>query len=145
MLLTLSAGAFRGRIDSEKDSLTLFDLPAFTITELGLRGLGINASQLVGMGMAELERIRDYADKASCPVLLLNEDAPLEFGSPSPKVQDEVLERIRRLGVATSALGASCLGVACGGMDTDETFDQAAATIRRAMQAIDRHEVNLLL
>ena len=145
MLLTLSAGAYRGRLDSEKDPLTLFDLPEFTITELGLRGLGINASQLAGFGMAELEQVRDCADKASCPVLLLNEDTPLDFGSPDPNVQDTILERIRRLGLATTALGASSLGVACGGTDNDETFDQAAATIRRAMQAIDRHEVNLLL
>ena len=125
--------------------MTPFDLPAFTITELGLRGIGMNASQLSGLGMSDLERIRDCADKASCPVLLLNEDTPLDFGSPDPVVQDTILERIRRLGVATAALGASSLGVACGGTDDDVTFDQAAATIRRAMQAIDRHEVNLLL
>ena len=123
----------------------MFDLPSFAITELGLRGLSINASQLVGMGRSDLERIRDRADKASCPVLMLNEDKPLSFSDSSNAARDQVLDRIRRLGMAASALGASSLGVACEGADSDENFDQAAVSIRSAMQAIDRYEVNLLL
>ena len=82
----------------------MFDLPSFAITELGLRGLSINASQLVGLGKSDLERIRDRADKASCPVLMLNEDKPLSFSDPSNSSRDQVLDRIRRLGMAAPTL-----------------------------------------
>ena len=97
------------------------------------------------MGIQDLEKIRDCADKASCPVLLLVEDTPMQFGDPSNDAQDLIRARIQRLGVAATALGASCLGVSCDGENDEERFDQAAASIRNAMQMIDRHEVNLLL
>ena len=145
MLLTLSASSLQSRLDDEDDSLTIYDVPEFGMSELGLRGISINASQLAGMDIANLERIRDRADKASCPVLLLVEDAPLQFGDPSPKVQDAIRTRISRLGVAATALGASCLGVGCECSDGDHNFDNAAASLRMAMQLIDRHEVNMLV
>ena len=51
----------------------------------------------------------------------------------------------RGLGSRPLRLGASGLGVSCEGENDEQRFDQAAASIRSAMQAIDRHEVNLLL
>ena len=145
LLLTLSAAALQDRIESKEDSLTLQDVPDFANTELGLRGVTIQASQLVGLGIQDLEKIRDSADKASCPVLLLVEDTPMVFGDPSPAAQEMIRARIQRLGVAATALGASGLGVSCEGENDEQRFDQAAASIRSAMQTIDRHEVNLLL
>lgn len=135
----------RDRIESEDDPLALYDVPDFAISEMGLRGIAIQASQLVGLGIQDLERIRDRADKSSCPVLLLVEDTAMDFGNPSNNVQDSIRARVQRLGVAATALGASCLGISCEGEDAEDRFDQAAVSIRNAMQMIDRHEVNLLL
>ena len=143
--MTLSASALRDRIESDEDALSLRDVPDFAITELGLRGVTIQASQLAGLGIQDLEQIRDSADKASCPVLLLVEDTPLSFGDPSEATQEMIRSRIQRLGVAATALGASSVGVSCDGEDDEVRFDQAAVSIRNAMQMIDRHEVNLLL
>jgi hypothetical protein len=145
LLLTLSASSLQSRIDDEDDAMTIYDVPEFGMSELGLRGISINASQLTGMDIDNLEMIRDRADKASCPVLLLVEDTPMQFGDPNPEVQDMIKTRITRLGVAATALGASCLGLGCECSDDDNHFDNAAASLRMAMQLIDRHEVNMLL
>jgi hypothetical protein len=145
LLLTLAADAMRNRIESADDSLTLLDVPQYAITELGLRGVAIHASQLKGYGVQDLEQIRDRADKASCPVLLLVDDTPMHFGDPSETAQDSIRSRIKSLGVAATALGASCLTVLCTGDDSEDAFDHTAASLRQAMQIIDRHEINLLI
>ena len=143
--MTLAAAAVRDRIESDEDPLTLYDLPQYAMTELGLRGLSIHASQLKGYGLEDLEKIRDRADKASCPILLLVEDNPICFGNPDETSQEAIRTRITRLGVAATALGAACLTVLCEDDQCEGAFDHAATSLRMAMQIIDRHEINLLI
>ena len=145
LLVTVSAAAFRGRLESSEDSLDLVDMPDFAVSELGVRGLSIPSSLLSGRDSTALERIRDEADRARCPTLLLYEETPFELGSPDTTVRAAACERIGRLARAASMLGCANLGIACSGTDRGDCFDLAAATLREVMQKIDRQEVNLLI
>jgi hypothetical protein len=145
LLVTVSAAAFRGRLESSDDALDLVDMPAFAVGELGVRGLSIPASLLAGRDATALERIRDEADRARCPTLLLYEETPFELGSDDPAVRAAASERIGRLARAASMLGCANLGISCSGADKGDCFDLAAATLREIMQRIDRQDVNLLI
>jgi hypothetical protein len=145
LLVTASALAFADRIRDEADPLTLFDFPAFAVGEIGVRGVTLPASLLTGLKPADLEAIRDAADKARCPTLLLQEDQPQPLADPDPAVRTEATERIRRLSSASGLLGSAQLGVSIDGEDGDDRFEIAASTVREAMQTIDRFEVGVLL
>ena len=141
LLVTASAQAFRDRIESDGDPLSLSDLPSFGAGELGVRGLSITASMLTGLGVHDLEAIRDAGDKVGCPTLLLIEDQPLALADPDPAVRAAAVERIGRLSNAAGKLGAAQLGLSIEGEDGDDRFEQAASTVRDAVQTIDRFEV----
>ena len=145
LLVTVSAAAFRGRLESSEDSLDLVDMPTLAVNELGVRGISIPASLLSGRDSSALERIRDEADRARCPTLLLYEETPFDVGSADPDVRAAASERIGRLARAASMLGCANLGIACSGVDQGDCFDLAAATLREIMKRIDRQEVNLLI
>src|SRR5262245_43967367 len=105
MLLTLSTGSLRSRVGrNAQDGLTMLDLPDFTIRELHLHGLNILASMLAKWSLEDLDKLRDRADKASCPCLVLVEDTPLPFGSADPPVRKQASERVRRLAAAANRL-----------------------------------------
>lgn len=141
LLVTASAQAFRDRIESDDDPLSLRDLPAFGAGELGVRGLSITASMLTGLGVPDLEAIRDAGDKVGCPTLLLIEDRPLPLADADPAARAAAIERIGRLSNAAGKLGAAQLGLSIEGEDGDDRFEQAASTVRDAVQTIDRFEV----
>ncbi len=145
LLVTVSAAAFRGRLESSEDSLDLVDMPAFAVGELGVRGLSIPASLLAGRDATSLERIRNEADRARCPTLLLYEETPFDLGNADPEVRAAASERIGRLARAANMLGCANLGIACSGADKEDRFDLAATTLREIMKRIDRQEVNLLM
>lgn len=145
LLVTASALAFADRLRDENDPLTLFDFPAFAVGEIGVRGVALPASLLTGLKPVDLEAIRDAADKARCPTLLLIEDQPQPLADPDPAVRAEATERIRRLSQASGMLGSAQLGVSIDGADGEDRFEIAASTVREAMQTIDRFEVGVLL
>ena len=145
LLVTASVSAFRSRIESPNDSLELVDMPRFAVGELGVRGLSIPASMLVGLDGTALERIRDEADRARCPTLLLFEDEGFDLGTADSATRAAAVDRIGRLARAASMLGCANLGIACTGPDEEVRFDLAAVALREVMQRIDRHDVNLLL
>ena len=78
-----------------------------------------------------LARIRDEADRARCPSLLLYEEAPFELGSTDPAIRAAASDRIGRLARAASMLGCANLGISCSGADKGDCFDLAAASLRR--------------
>jgi sugar phosphate isomerase/epimerase len=146
MLLTLSTGSLRNRISLNGESgMSLLDVPAFTIKELKLHGLNILASMLSKWGLEDLDRLRDRADKASCPCLVLIEDAPLPLASEDPAVRKNAGERVRRLAVAANRLGCNALAVHCQADDEDECFDVLVAELKGLMPAIERLELNILI
>ena len=148
MLLTLATRSLASRISPRGEGrrhLTVMSLPEFTIRELRLRGLNIPASMLAGWSLDDLDGLRDQADKAGCPCLVLIEDSPLAFGHPDLEVRRSAVDRARRLVAAAHRLSCNALAVSCEGGDDDETFDRTANRIKEVIPEAERMEVNLLL
>lgn len=146
MLLTLSAGSVRPMIKSNgAASFTMLDVPAFAIKELRLHGLNIPASMLCGWSLEDLDKLRDRADKAACPCLVLIEDTALPLASPDDAKRRAAVQRVQRLAVAANRLGCNAVALKCDAPDTPEAFDLAADEIRALMPAVERLELNVLL
>ncbi len=146
MLLTLAARSLRDLVQANGEgSITLLDLPDFSIRELQLRGMNVPSSMLAGWSLEGLDRLRDRGDKAGCPCLVLIEDLPLPLGSADPSEQKAASERLRRVAVAANRLGCNALAVRCEAPDTAEHFERTAVQLKRAMPSIERLELNLLV
>ncbi len=145
LLVTASALAFADRLRSEDDPLTLVDFPAFAAGEIGVRGVSLPASLLSGLTLPDLEAIRDAADKARCPALLLLEDRSQPLADLDADVRGEATERVRRLSRAANILGSAQLGISIEGEDGEDRFELAASTVREAIHSINSFEVAVLL
>jgi hypothetical protein len=146
MLLTLSSGSLRKQIKSNgAGGLSMLDLPSFVIKQLRLHGLNVPASMLAGWSLEDLDRLRDRADKAACPCLVLIEDAPLQFGPKRSKASQNPAERVRRLAVAANRLGCNAIALYCDAPDTSDAFDAVADEIKSLMPSVERLELNVLI
>lgn len=144
MLLALSAGSLRGALTRAKSPLALHDLPGFVREELDLRGLNLPTDLLAGRTPADLDRIRDRADRVGCPCLMLVETDPLDLAGADAK-QSAAMERLRRLGTAAHRLGCAFLGLKLKDVASPAQMDRVATGLRAALAEMDRWEVNLLL
>ena len=145
MLLTLAARSLHTLVSANGGgSLSLLDVPDFSIGKLQLRGVNVSASMLAGWSLEDLDRLRDRGDKAGCPCLVLIEDTPLPFVGPHEKTTASA-DRVRRLAVAANRLGCNALAVRCEAPDTDEAFEETASELKTVMPAVERLELNLLI
>ena len=146
MLLTLAARSLHTIVSANGEgSMSLLDVPDFSIRELNLRGMNVPSSMLAGWSLDDLDQLRDRGDKAGCPCLVLVEDTPLCFASADEEKVDASSERVRRLAVAANRLGCNALAIRCEAPDTEEAFDQVAVEIKDVMPAVERLELNLLI
>jgi sugar phosphate isomerase/epimerase len=148
MLLTLALRSLMSMISTPDDGeggLSVFDAPEFAIRQLQLRGINVPASLFAGWGLEDLDRLRDRADKAGCPCLVLIEDSPLAFAADDADAREEAADRVRRLAVAAHRLGCNALAVSCDAPDDDDALETTAAEIKHVMPAIERMELNVLL
>ncbi len=145
MLMTLAVSSLRNMLGSGAGKrLELTDVPDFAIRELGLRGLNIQSSMLSGWSLRDLDRLRDRADKAACPCLVLIDDSAISFVGP-PQERDAAVERVARLAAAATRLGCSAVGLLLEAPATTDAFDQCVQGMKHAMNRIERMELNLLL
>jgi hypothetical protein len=147
MLLTLCAGSLRGQItnNGQGSALSMLDLPQFVIKNLRLHGLNIPASMLARWSLDDLDRLRDRADKAACPCLVLIEDTPLPLGDSDDDRRDAAVQRVQRIAVAANRLGCNAIALKIDAPDDAETFDIAADQVREVLPSIERLELNVLL
>jgi sugar phosphate isomerase/epimerase len=146
ILLTLTVRSLHKLMTPRSGAgLSMNEVPAFAMRELQLHGLNVPASLLAGWSMHDLDRLRDRADKASCPCLVLLEDQPLAFGSNDASARAGAKDRVRRLGAAAHRLGCNAIAIHCGCEDSPESFARAAEDIRAAMASLDRYQLNLLI
>lgn len=146
MLLTLCTGSLSNRIGRNgKAAMTMLDVPAFTIRELKLHGLNILASNLAGWSLEDLDKLRDKADKAACPCLVLIGDTPLPLGSENDDAAAAAADRVRRLAAAASRLGCNAIALRCEAPDTTDAFDLTAQAVKDVMPSVERLELNVLL
>jgi len=143
ILLTLAAGSLRPLLTRTRSPLLLQDLPAFTSDQLGLRGLALPADLLAGLRPSQLDALRDAADKAHCPCLLLVDSQALDFQDPPKRAA--AIDRMKKLATAASRLGCSALGVQPAGTTDEVSIVRTAQGVKEALSALDRYEVNVLL
>lgn len=147
MLLTLATRSFINVVSSpptDDESLTAFDLPDYAVNQLQLRGLNVSASMLTGWSLEDLDQLRDRADKAACPCLILVEETPLQLGK-DPEQRRAAVDRIHRLAVAGHRLGCNAMSLRFDASDNDEEFEIIVQELRELMPAIERHELNILI
>lgn len=152
MLLTLATAAFEGReipgpagSTLEAGPAAILGLPRFAMEHLDLRGLSVSAGMLSGWSVGDLERLRDAADKAACPCLVLSEPEPLGFGDSDQAIRRAAADRLSRLGAAAHRLGCNSVAIRIGAEESGEAFDRAAVAVKEAMPPLERMELNLLL
>ncbi len=148
MLLTLSANTFRSKLlgsGRKKPSMELDELPRYARERLGLFGLNLDTEMLAGADFARLDRLRDAADKASCPCLVLIESTPLALGAGEEDVGKAAADRMVRVVRAANRLGCNSAAMRIDAKDDEDTFDFAAERIRRILDEAESLEVNLLL
>ena len=146
LLLTLSTRSLAGLFEEpDKGPNSLLDVPRFAMDHLGLRGLYIDASMLSGWSLPELDRLRDQADKAACPCLVLHDEEVLQLADPDVSVREEAALRIERLSIAGNRLGCNSIAVRCGHHKDDAAIERATETLRAIMSTVERLELNLLI
>jgi len=150
MLLTLAANCMKSRLigpgsSGDEGVLRLTDLPRYARDTLGLFGLNISTDLLVGADHKVLDRLRDAADKASCPCLVLIESTPLQFGSDSDAQAEAAAERMRRVIQAAHRLGCNAAAVTVGSDGTPGAVQSTADRIKKLLHGADRMELNFLI
>lgn len=146
MLLTLATNTVAQKMSAAgRKGRALLEVPQFAIHTLGLRGLNIFASSLAGWSVSDLDALRDRADKAACPCLVLVDDTPLDLDVDDDESADAAIDRVRRLAAAANRLGCNSIAVSVGAPDSDDAFEHAAMTLRDAMPGVERLELNLLI
>jgi sugar phosphate isomerase/epimerase len=148
MLLTLATRSVRKLLSANgEQGLSLYDLPEYAIKTLQLRGLNLAFGTLLDMNLRleDLDQLRDRADKAGCPCLVLVDEAPLALAARSAAESQDALQRAQRLAVAANRLGCSAIAISCGGPDTDDAVDATVMQVKTFMPQIERLELTLLL
>jgi sugar phosphate isomerase/epimerase len=145
MLLTLCTGSLRSKIGAKNGGLSLLDIPEFAVRQLQLRGLNVPAAMLAGWTLDQIDELRDRADKAACPCLVLVEERALPIGHLQESERDAAAQRVERLAIAASRLGCNALALRIDAEDTDDALDRVATHLKEVMPAIERRELNLLI
>jgi hypothetical protein len=141
MLLTVTSRSLQ-HVKRDKRPLEPIEVPDFVAEHLGLKGLNVHVPLLKGMAVKDLERLRDRADRARCPILVLVEERVLDFA----QAPAECIARVERLGLAASKLGAPSVAVEIASIpSTPEGFDSVAANVKRSLAALDRYDTHLLI
>lgn len=145
LLLTLTTGSVQALIKKGKRPADLQSIPALAMDQLGLRGMNIEAGQLSGWSAKDLDRLRDQADKAACPCLVLVDRERLRFGFDEASTATST-DRIQRLAAAADRLGCNALSVVTD-VPADDEDSQAIAVgeLREVMGVVESRELNLLL
>lgn len=151
MLITLTANAFKARLISGKkgrapaDGMAVTDLPRFARDSLGLHGLNLSTNLLVGADLRRLDAIRDAADKASCPCLVLAESETQPLATEDDAAGDAAIDRCQRVVQAAHRLGCNSMSVTMSGSDSETGFDFAVERLKRVLSVAERLEVNILI
>lgn len=146
MLLTLSAKSFVSNArKSGEPSVPLVDLPRLAHAELGLMGMGVHASMLAGWEPPDLDRLRDQADKASCPVLMLVEDRPHPIGQPDPIAFNAIVDRLDRVLRVAHRLGCASVAFSLEHKNEAEISETLAQRLKTLVSKAERMEINLLI
>ncbi len=129
----------------ETGAIKLTDLPRHVRDRLNLFGLNLSTDLLVGADHARLDEVREAADKASCPCLVLIESAPQPFADAADDKGEAAVERMVRVVHAADRLGCNAAAVFVSGEDTQDGFDFAVERLKRVVHGAERLGVNVII
>lgn len=136
-----SAAKRKGARPAAAVGMRLEDMPQFAREELGFAGLNIPVTMLAGRTLAQLEDLRDRADRAGCPILVLVDDHPLDFHRQGKAAA----ERLTRLAAAGTRLGCGDMAIKCVGVDDEVSMAGAAKNARAALNDIESYGLGVLV
>ncbi|MFG0330431.1 MAG: TIM barrel protein [Phycisphaerales bacterium] len=146
MLLTLTARSLSRRLQARgRQRLDLADAPEYTIEHLSLRGLVVDTALLKGWPLDALDRLRNRADQAGCPCLILRESTPISVASDASTMVEKSQHRVELVTKAAHRLGCNAVAVSMRSISSDREFDATAEFLRQVMERVDRMEMNLLV
>lgn len=141
-ILTINAACIApGKVQKGPAPADLFDVPRFAAEQLGLRGLNLPVTLLRGMTHRQLETFRDRADRAHCPILVLVDETPRDFVAAAA----ECAELLVRFASVAQALGCGSIAMTPSGIGSTDALEPYGKAVKRAMQRIERMEINTLL
>lgn len=147
MLLTLNAQCVRGLLQASpkgrRQAMSIFDLPAFTRQTLGLNGLNLSTDMLVGFDRAQLENLRERADKAACSCLLLIESEAQSLIEPD--AAEAAVARMRRVITAASILGCNSAAMRIKAPDSDPALEVVAKRLKQVSEPAEKLDLTLLI
>lgn len=139
ILLSLSGACLLQPLPRKGTQLELLDMPRFVAEELELRGLNVPVAMIRGQPAARLEQLRDQADRAQCPCLVLYQDDQFDFDR-APEVATTALKNLAR---AAKLLGCAELAIRVG--YSAERVGPISTAMKQALGEIAQFEVNLLV
>lgn len=123
----------------------MLDVPRIAHEELGFQGLGLHTSHLAGWESAKLDRLRDEADKAACPCLVLSETAPIALGHADPPVRDQARDRADRILRVAHRLGCSSVAMTIEDPGAASLTESLSLTLKDLVAQAERLELNFLM
>jgi len=123
----------------------LSDLPQYTREVLGLGGLNLTTDLLVGADRRKLEQLRERADRAGCPCLLLIEAEPQKLGATDPATTEAVISRMLRVIEAAQILSCTAAALRIAADDSDAALQVVWPRLRKIVDRAERLELNLLV
>ncbi len=145
MLLTLSTRSYQKALGGRHPKMSLYDLPTFAKNELGLQGINIHTTALKGWSINEIDKLRDQADKAGCPCLLLMEDVVHTLSGPADGKAGDSSERMQKVLRVANRLGCSGVTVSIADTRKDSTYDEIVERFKSLVNRAERLEINMLL
>lgn len=145
MLLTLSAKSLSAPGPDGKPLVPLARVATFAREQLNLYGLTLQTSLLAGWDIPKLDRLRDEADKAGAPCLVLVEETPQPFADADPALAAAAVDRAERVVRVAHRLGCSSVAFSLAAPSPDPGVDEVAKKLKGVLANAERMELNLLL
>ncbi|MBX3388668.1 MAG: hypothetical protein KF691_04355 [Phycisphaeraceae bacterium] len=148
MLLTLNASCLRSQLlpsSGNQPTLQLSDLPQYTREVLGLGGLNLSTDLLAGADRRKLEQLRERADRAGCPCLLLIETEPQKLATNDPQTTEAAINRMLRVIEAAQILSCTAAALRISADDSDSALQAVWPRLRKIVDRAERLELNLLV
>jgi sugar phosphate isomerase/epimerase len=145
MLITLSAKSVWNADRSPAKGVSPADLPRWARDELGVFGLTLHTSLLGGWDARQLEKLRDTADKAGAPCLLLVEDRPLNLTEPDADAAAAGLERAEKVLKVAGRLGCSSVAFSFSEDAPPTALETLTPRLKSLLTKAERLELNLLI
>jgi len=141
MLIIASSATFQKQLDAGE--IALEDLPRHLHEEHGVRGMSLTTDLLAGADAARLDALREAADKAVCPILMLAEPEPQRFSDDD--AVDAAVERVTRVLHAAHRLGCSAVGIELAPLASADDAEALTDGLKEVSPAAEKLDLNLLV